>query len=379
MKIAQISAVFPPYKGGIGQVAYFYALELSSQGEGVVVFTPDYNGKKETSGQFAVRYLKPWFAWGKAGFCPQLFWQLSKFDVVQLHFPAFGLAEVVALWKAVGGKGKLFVFYHHDLRGKGWWGRFFSWYKKIVMPFVLRQADKIIVSSFDYARHSDLAGFYAKHQDKFVALPFGVREKLMPTDNKPELKQAKGIPQAEKVILFVGGLDRNHYFKGVEVLLRAVSKLKQSVDWAWRLVVVGDGDLRPAYQQLAAELQINDKVFFVGSQTETDLIKFYQLADVLVLPSIDQSEAFGLVLIEAMACGCPVIASNLPGVRWVVNESQAGKLVQPNDADSLKQALVGILSDDGLHQSLSRQAVNFIRNGLTWPLIGKKLLSIYKQ
>ncbi len=380
MKIAQISAVFPPYKGGIGQVAYFYALELSRQGEEVVVLTPSYDGKQYNFDKFSVRYLRPLIAWGKAGFCPQLFWQLGDFDVIQLHFPAFGLAEVVAVWKAIRQRrAKLFLFYHHDLKGKGWWGKFFTLYKKIIMPFILRQADKIIVSSLDYARHSDLANFYYRQQEKFVALPFGVKSNFVPVADKSKTKSSKGISPAEKVILFVGGLDRNHYFKGVEVLLKAVAELDKYVNFPWRLVVVGDGDLRQSYQDLARKLKLDNKVLFVGSQSEQDLISFYQLADVLVLPSIDQSEAFGLVLIEAMACGCPVIASNLPGVRWVVQASQAGRLVKPGKAGDLRLALVDILSNDSLRQSFALQAVNFIRSGLTWPLVVKKLLSIYRQ
>ncbi len=375
MKVAQISAVFPPYKGGIGQVAYHYAEELSNLGCEVTVFTPDY-GKKSQFDKLDVRYLRPLFKWGKAGFCPQLFFHLAEFDVLQIHFPAFGLAEVVAWWKWWRGrkKAKLFIFYHHDVVGEGKLGSFFDWYKRKIMPFILRQADKILVSSFDYARHSDLAKFFPAWEEKSIELPFGVSESFVPGERQRDILQKYGIPLSDKIILFVGGLDRNHYFKGVNILLSAVAQLSFS---DWRLVIVGEGDLRSHYEKQAQDLNIADQVIFVGRQPDEVLPDFYRAADVVVLPSTDRSEAFGLVLIEAMACGAPVIASNLVGVRSVVEDGKTGFLVQPRDVGSLVKALESLLKDEKLRQDMSQQAAAAVVERYQWHKIGERLLELY--
>jgi len=124
-------------------------------------------------------------------------------------------------------------------------------------------------------------------------------------------------------LLFVGGLDRAHYFKGFNVMLDALAGLAAA---NWRLTVVGDGELRPSYAARAAALGLEKKISWAGRVSEADKIRAYQNADLLLLPSINSNEAFGFVLIEALACGVPVIAADLPGVRRVFSDRQEGLL-----------------------------------------------------
>ena len=363
MKIAQVTAVFPPYRGGIGQVAWQYAKGLDELKEKVEVFTVDYGLKQNF--KFTCHFLKAWPRWGKAGFCPQLLWRLDKFAVVQLHYPAFGLAEIVCFWRYLNKNKKLFLFYHHDLVGKGILGKFFWFYQKLILPLILKMSDVILVSSFDYVENSVIKKYYFKHQEKFVALPFGADDIFLPTQEKKSNK---------KNILFVGGLDRNHYFKGVDKLISACSRLQTN---DWQLTIVGSGELMPVYQSLATKFKIQDKVIFTGTQTDNELVKLYQNAYIFCLPSIDKTEAFGIVLLEAMACGTPVIASNLPGVRAVVRENETGLLVSPGSVDDLATKLDLILQDENKQKIFGQKANQVVAEFYRWSKIIKKLRDIY--
>lgn len=345
MKIAIISPVFPPYRGGIGTVAHTEALELSLRRHEVSVFTPDYKttlSKAEKSIELSsakktpdVFLLRPLLKYGNAGFLPQLFWRLRKFEAVHLHYPFFGGAEIIWLWKFFNRKTKLIITYHHDVVGGGWLGKFFDWHTRNLMPLILRSADKILVSSFDYIENSNARDIFKKHRDKFEELPFGLDiNKFSEKTRDFEILEKHNLKIDEKIILFVGALDKAHYFKGLEYLISAKCKVLNT-----KLLVVGGGDLRPYYRELVGKLGLHKDIIFAGKVSENDLSKYYNLADVVVLPSIDKSEAFGIVLTEAMACGKPVIASDLPGVRSVVENEVNGFLVEPKNEKMLAEKI----------------------------------------
>ncbi|MFH2136872.1 MAG: glycosyltransferase, partial [Patescibacteria group bacterium] len=213
-------------------------------------------------------------------------------------------------------------------------GKIFRWHTKNWMPKILGRADKIIVSSLDYAKNSNAKNILEKNPEKFIEVPFGVdAEKFCPAEPRADLVKKFELPVG-RTILFVGGLDRAHYFKGLEVLIKARADIQNA-----KILVVGDGDLRSHYEKMVEGLNLGDQVIFAGSVAAEDLPNYYNLADVVVLPSLDQSEAFGIVLIEAAACGKPVIASNLPGVRSVVEYGVNGFTVMPGNAKELAKKI----------------------------------------
>lgn len=347
MKIAIISPVFPPYRGGIGTAAYTEAVELSRRGHEVTVFAPRRGGRGKAFNsreeKFKLHRLRPVFKYGNAAWLPQLSWKLKNFDVVHLHYPFFGGAEVVGRSaRKLKRRGvKIVITYHHDVVGKGWLGKFFKWHTKKLMPKILAAADKIIVSSFDYAEHSNIKETVAKNPERFVEVPFGVdTEKFFPAPAEDELLKKLSLKSGEKVVLFVGGLDRAHYFKGLEVLIKAKTQVPNA-----KILVIGDGDLRPHYEKMSADFKMADKIIFAGSVSLEDLPNYYRLADIVVLPSLDQSEAFGIVLIEAGASGKPVIASNLPGVRSVIDYGANGFTVEPGNVRQLAEKINYLLDN----------------------------------
>jgi rhamnosyl/mannosyltransferase len=148
--------------------------------------------------------------------------------------------------------------------------------------------------------------------------------------------------------LFVGRLS---YYKGVKYLIETIKNVKVN------LVIIGEGKEDSNLKTLVKELKIENRVFFLPAQERKKLINFYQAAKVFVLPSIYKSEAFGLVLLEAMACGTPVISTELgTGTSFVNKNEVSGLVVAPRELDVLSEAINRLISNEQLRIILGQQA-----------------------
>jgi len=335
MKIAQIVCVYPPYKGGMGAVVKQFNELSEDEGRELFVFTPDFNNEIKNSDAKNVFRLKPLLKYGNAAFLPQLLFRLKNFDVVCLHYPFFGTAEVIWLAKCIlRYKFSLVIHYHMDVYGLSFFAKIFSLPSKFFLRFLVGCSKAVTCASFDYTRESQLSKLYKKHEKKFYEIPFGVdTTKFFP---KKDLALRRKSIDDRLNILFVGGLDKAHHFKGVDVLLRAVSALRNK---DWKLNIVGRGELLAGYKELSRELDVDDKVRFWDNVSNDELPDFYRKSDLFVLPSVSRNEAFGLVLLEAMSSGVPVIASNLPGVRKVFRDNVDGFLVDPGNVKGLERKI----------------------------------------
>jgi glycosyltransferase involved in cell wall biosynthesis len=152
-------------------------------------------------------------------------------------------------------------------------------------------------------------------------------------------------------ILYVGRLERASAWKGADILIRAFALVAARHPGS-ELRLVGGGDLIPSLELLAVSLGIGDRVTFPGSRDRRALVSEYGRARVAVLASVTESESFGMSLIEAMACGTPVIGSRVGGIPYVVTDERNGLLVPPGDVTALARALERILRDDGLARRL---------------------------
>ncbi|MDD5291133.1 MAG: glycosyltransferase family 4 protein [Patescibacteria group bacterium] len=364
MKIAQIVCIFPPYKSGIGNVAYDFSEMLFGSGNEITVFTPDRGQTLEEKHNFKIIFLKPWLKMGLGAFLPQLFFKLPGFDIVYLHYPFFGTAEVIWLAKILFGKKfKLIIHFHMDVAGLSFFAKILSLPTRIIKNSLFRKADIITYASLDYVKNSDIAKIYKRYPAKFKEIPFGVDTNKFTPATTPKNNNIKNI-------LFVGALDKAHYFKGVNILLKAISRFQIS---DFRFQIAGDGDLKQSYIAQAKKLNISDKVKFLGKVSGDELPKIYQQADLFVLPSINKNEAFGLVLLEAMASGVPVIASDLPGVRTVFASGKQGLLVKPGDAEDLKNKIEKILSNEEKRKIMGREARALALEKYSWQEVSKKL------
>jgi glycosyltransferase involved in cell wall biosynthesis len=358
MKIAQVVCIYPPDRGGIGTSALETARVLTSAGHKVDTFTIDYGSAAGIEN--AVR-LKALPRIGNGGFLPQIFWRTKGYELVYLHYPFFGAAEAIwflkrFFWK---DKVKLAIHFHMEPEFSSPLLRILSLPSRLIEPDLFKEADLIICASRDYAEASLPAKIWSRNESKIKEIPFGVDTKRF----QPVFKEDDLLPYLATAeprgtifkILFVGGLDKAHYFKGIDVLLDSLGLLdKASNDW--QLEIVGGGKLQSYYEERARQLGVAEKVVFAGSVSDGDLPGKFQAADCLVLPSINRGEAFGIVLLEAMAAGLPVIASSLPGVRKVFTDGREGLLAKPGDAADLKEKIKFLLENPARRAEMGRAA-----------------------
>jgi len=379
MKIAQIVCSFPPYRGGIGNSVYNISENLADLGHEVTVFTPDYNYKIEDEfnwreGKFKVERLNPLLKHGNAAVVPQLVWKLKDFDIIHLHYPFYGAVKPILLIKLLlGRKMNLILHYHMDSAAQGFKGAVFYFYNILILPILVRVAKIITCASLDYIKHSNLKKYYKAKPEKFRQILFGVNLEQFVTYRDDLNKQRR-----HNVILFVGGLDRAHYFKGLENLLKAMSRLIKKTELSETILnVVGQGQMLDYYKNRSRELGIERHVLFYDQVDNSKLVDFYNYCDCLVLPSVNKAEAFGLVLLEAMACSRPVITSNLPGVRSVFKNGRQGLLVKPNDINDLANKIKIILGDKKRAEAMGLAGRELVESKYTWIKVGKRLDYIY--
>ncbi len=380
MRIAHVTSTFPPYYGGTGTVCYHNALGAAAYGHNVHVFTAR-GALRHPAGQIedppgvTVHRLMPLLRLGNAPCLPQLL-NLRGFDVVHLHSP-FPFGEELLFLQSLLRRTRYVITYHQDLILPGWLGKVVKGHWDVLGQRILGHARRLMVTSRDYAQASRITDLVAKMGERVVEMPNGIDiVRFHPGVNGQFLRERYDLERTDRVILFVGALDQPHYFKGVEVLLRALDRIALA---SVKLVVVGDGDLRPQYQVLARRLGVEARVRFCGRVSDVELPAHYALGDVLVLPSTTMGEAFGIVLLEAMACGKPVIASNLPGVRSVVKEGEDGFLVTPGDEVDLAETLQGLLEQPDVCRAMGQQGRAKVEARYAWSRIIPKLMRVYED
>lgn len=385
MKIAQIVCAYPPYAGGIGQSAKRFADILSTEHQ-LSTFT--LKPKMElTENSLEVTYLNPRLRYGHGGLPFSLLFKLRHFDCLFLHYPFFGAAEIVYFFLLFFPKKKLIIHYHMDTANLAWFLKPLAWPSKLIKNLLFSRAEKISVASLDYLENSPIKKLLKKYPEKFIEIPFGLdtnlyTPKIPNSENKIILQTKKiinfvthnFIKRGQVNLLFVGGLDSAHYFKGLLVLFEALNKLEYQ---HWHLDIVGSGNLEEFYQTQSRNLGLAKKIKFLGRLSEADLIRAYQAADIFILPSINSHEAFGLVLMEAMACGTPVIASNLPGVRRVFRDGLDGLLSEAGNAPDLAVKLADLIGNEPKRNAMAKSARTYAVTKYSLEQVSEQLKQLF--
>ena len=345
-KIAIVSPVFFPYRAGMARVPEVDAELLVSAGYEVVVHTPRYRrqARSEVRGGYRVVRHTPVLTLGNAAVVPQLLFDGQDADVVFLHYPFFGGAEWVALGRALRRRARMVLMFHMDAVASGLKGWVFRVYRWLMQWFVLWMSDRVVVTTMDYARESSVGGFVAAHPKKVEEMVLSVNTDVFcPGEVSTGLRARYGIATDERVIMSLGSLDEAHRFRGIDVLIKGFAEYVRR-GGVGKLLICGSGELLEEYCAVARDAGVGERVVFTGFVADAELIAHYRLANVLVLASVSSAEAFGIVPVEAMACGVPVIASDLAGVRTVVGE--VGVLFAPGDVQGLGLALGKVFSDE---------------------------------
>lgn len=342
LKILHAAKFYPPVRGGMETVVGDLCDGTSGEWDVRVVAANDRpQTVEERSGEVEVVRAATFGSANSVPLCPSLATHLWRkpADCVVLHEP--NPIAGSALFLRTPAR-RLVVWHHSDLL-RPWWAP--PTYGRIQRA-LYRRAECVIVSSPNLAAASSLV----QRARRIVVIPYGIRiERYRHLDARQratvdKLRATTAGPRA----LFVG---RFVYYKGVDVLLDAMARC------AGTLLIVGDGPLEPALRQRAIALGIKDRVVFAGRVSDEDLPAYYQASDVFVLPSIALTEAFGVVQIEAMAAGLPVVSTNLPtGVPWVNQDGVSGLVVPPGDASALADAVGRLLANAELRGRLGRNA-----------------------
>jgi rhamnosyl/mannosyltransferase len=282
----------------------------------------------------------------------------SGADVVHLHHPN---PTGVLSYLASGSRAPLVVTYHSDIVRQRVLRTLF-W---PVQHRFLRRADAIIASSPDYAASSPVL---QRHADRVRVIPFGIRPDDAGTPD-PATVAALRERHGARVVLAVGRLV---YYKGFDYLVTAMD----SVDG--HLVIVGDGPMHGELERLAAEYGIADRVTLAGRVDS--VASHYAAADVFALPATARSEAFGLVQLEAMAAGLPVVNTRIPsGVPFVSRDGQTGLTVPPRDPAALAAALTRLLDDAALRARLGRAARERVSTEFSAQRMARDTLALYHE
>ena len=224
------------------------------------------------------------------------------------------------------------------------------------------------------ATKNELLRRFPEYRNKFAVIPMGVDTRLFSNKN---VKLKHNQYKNKKIILFVGRLNEQ---KGVEYLIKAMPKVNEKIKNAL-LLVVGEGSYKDYLNKLADSLNVKN-IEFRGAVNHEKLADYYNLADVFVLPSVASrigTEGLGLVLLEAMSCGTPVIGTNTGGIPTIVKNNQTGILVNERNENELANAIIKILSDRKLSQKLSNNGIKCVKNNYSWEIVAEKFDEMYKK
>ena len=255
------------------------------------------------------------------------------------------------------------VWFHSDVVRPALQYRLF--YAPIARP-VYERARRFVVSSPVLASAS---AELSRYPDRISVIPFGIDPVAWAADDDTR-RRSDAIRAAIKrpIVLFVGRLVA---YKGVDVLIKAVSPL------CAHLAIVGDGPLRDSWSAEARAAGCRATIEFPGALPDRDVKDWMHAADVLVLPSVTRAEAFGVVQLEAMASGLPVISTNLPsGVPWVNRHGETGLVVPAGDVVALREALEMLLVDRALRSRLGAAGVERVRADFTLDHMADRFVSL---
>ncbi len=289
-------------------------------------------------------------------------WHLARLkpDITHLQFP-YPLGELSQLLvsRLSAGRRPFILSYQSDVVKQQ---RILRFYRPL-LDRVLRRADLILASSPQYIESSE---FLRPLAHRCRPLPLGI-------DPAPFAPDGADKPAGRPVRIFFMG--RHRYYKGLDTLLQALPLVPEA-----ELVAGGDGPMRPEWEALAAELGLDDRVRFLGEIPAADLPDHYRQADLFCLPSNSRAEAFGIVLLEAMAAGLPCVTTELgTGTSFVVQHEQTGLVVPPADPAALAAALNRLVANPALRRQYGAAGRARLLNEFTIEAMVERVEAVYRE
>lgn len=358
MKILHIYKDYFPVLGGIENHIRALAEAQAAAGHAVTVLVCDPGPRTRAVELAGVRVVKA----GRLRTVASMPLSLSqpwltlrqRADVIHVHSP-YPLGELSG-WLL--GRGAALVITHHSdvVRQQGWLRLYAP-----LLRLVLRRADRIIATS---PRYIETSAWLRPVADRCTVAPLGVDADRFTPPSQP----FAGPP----TLLFAGRL---RYYKGLDTLLHALPNLP-----GVRLTVIGDGPQRGVWTALAQALGLADRVRWLGEIADADLPAHYHRAHLFVLPANARAEAFGTVLLEAMASGLPCVTTEVgTGTSWVVQDGVVGRVVPPNEPAALATAIGELLADPARLAEMGRAARARVLAEFAQDRMVERVLAVYED
>lgn len=399
MRIALLSPEYPPKWGGIGTYVYNLSKAFSRLGHEVHVITRIEKVKRREIWDERVRLHEvPWTyapilfstSYGKNAVV-KLSEIANGFDVVCVQCPYASVPEeylgriesplvsvMHGTWKGERralSVGMSLMQSHTDLATL-LTSRFLEKYERLAM---VKSQAVVAVSQYCASELLRYGLAECELERKLHVIPNGVDTSIFrPLDDshaKQTLRAKYRIAPDDKMVLFVGRLVAR---KGVGILLKALAIAGSSDEGLkLKLVIVGTGPLEYSLRAVAGKLKVGGRVSFAQALDLKQLVQHYNAADLFILPSF--YEGFGIVMLEAMACGLPVVASNVSAIPEVIVEGKTGRLVDPGDPAKLSQVIIDLLSRPALRAEMGRTARALVASRYDWRTIAKKTEAVLQR
>jgi rhamnosyl/mannosyltransferase len=334
VRVVQVGKYYFPDVGGIESHLLTLSNELKREVDLDVVVsnTRPYTVRDVIQGVSVTRCASAG-AVAAASITPTMALELSQrnYDLIHIHVPhPVAIASYLASRKPK--RHRLVVGYHSDVVRQR---RLAALYEPL-LDQLLRRADAVIATSPNYIESS---GSLARHRSKCVAIPLGID--LAAFEPNPEVAEtARKLRERRGSRHLLLGVGRLVYYKGFEHAIRALPLIPDA-----ELAIVGEGPLRRDLESLARDLGVADRLHLPGRLSDPELLAYYHASDAYLLPSVARSEAFAIVQIEAMACGLPVVNTQLDsGVPFVSPHGESGLTVPPGDHLALADAVRALLA-----------------------------------
>ncbi len=371
MRIVQVSPWFYPHLGGVESHVATLSRELVARGHEVTVVTSLADAsspeREDMAGVHVLR-VKPRVVLMRTPVVPRMRAVLRALpaDVVHAHLPPPLNAHYAADASATRGI-PFVVTYHCDVEIPSFFGSFVeSAYRRSIGADTLRQAARVIVTTRTYAATSRAVWRHSP-----TVIPNAVDERrFRPENDGGPVREKLGIAAGHPLVLLVGRIVPH---KGVEHFIEAARYVPEA-----RFLVAGEGSSLAHMRRLVESFGLADRVQFLGRVSEANLPRLYAACDVFVLPSVSRLEAFGIVALEAMATGKPVVVADIPGVREVVEDGREGLLADPVNPQDLAAKIRRLLADPNLRADMGRRGREKVLSTFTIERVADQVEAVYR-
>ena len=369
MQVFHLSKFYKPYSGGVESVVADLSEGILGYNVSVLAADPGNLSRIEKINNVNVIRSKEYLNFASTSLAPGYISDVIKLcdkNILHVHLPN-PMANVALFFAFLCRRdiSKIVIHWHSDIiKQKG----LLTLYKPF-LTWLLRKAKVIIVTSQSYL---DSSKPLKPYRDKCIVVPIGI-DSIQSRVNQSLVNEIKAKHENKKIVFSLG---RHIYYKGFEYLIEAAKSIEGAV-----FLIGGKGPDTSTYEKIIKRLGLEDKVFLIGRVEDDELPSYYAAADVFAFPSIEKSEAFGVVQLEAMSVGTPIVATDIKGsgVPWVNKHMSSGLVCKPKDSTDLALALNSLLTDIHLHTKLSQGAKARFNELFTKEKMNTKIQAVYKE